>query len=200
MQQDTDAIIALVEDNNDSYSHGERLHVYIKQLMQDHELSWQEISAIAVSAGPGSYTGLRIGVATAKGLAYAKNKPLIAVPTLASLASQAPVDRTVIACLDARRMEVYAGVFIDGNRVKDDQPHIWSVDSRSYLGENAERPLYWIGTGIKKASEIVDLQEEEYHTCLPSAAFMCALACSAFRENNFVDLAYFEPNYLKGLK
>ncbi|MEP6109718.1 tRNA (adenosine(37)-N6)-threonylcarbamoyltransferase complex dimerization subunit type 1 TsaB, partial [Nonlabens ulvanivorans] len=101
-----------IEDNSSSYSHGERLHVFIDDLLKRNNLTVQDLDAIAVSEGPGSYTGLRIGVASVKGMCYALDIPMIAINTLESLSLQntLPSDYT-IAMLDARRMEVYASVY-----------------------------------------------------------------------------------------
>ena len=105
-------LIALKEDYSDKYSHAERLHVFIQELMVENNIDKGNLDAIAVSKGPGSYTGLRIGVSAAKGLCYALDIPLIAVSTLQSLAAQVKENHGfVIPMLDARRMEVYSAIF-----------------------------------------------------------------------------------------
>ena len=109
---DSGKIIAFKELNNGNYSHAEVLHPFIENILKDGNISKSEINAIAVSKGPGSYTGLRIGVSAAKGLAFALNAPLISIDTLTSLSFAASIDCGVIVpMLDARRMEVYAAVF-----------------------------------------------------------------------------------------
>jgi len=104
--------VVLKEDNDKSYSHAERLHVYIDEALKEAGIKSADLSAIAISKGPGSYTGLRIGVSAAKGLCFALDKPLIAVPTLEALAHQVELeDGIVISMLDARRMEVYSAIY-----------------------------------------------------------------------------------------
>ncbi len=100
-------LLALREDPSPEYTHGELLHVFMDEAMQQAGLAWSELDAVSVSKGPGSYTGLRIGVAAAKGLCFALDLPLIAVPTLESMAAQVQIgDGVLIPMLDARRMEV----------------------------------------------------------------------------------------------
>ena len=104
--------LVLKEDNSDGYSHAETLHVYINNVFEEAKILAKDIDAVAVSKGPGSYTGLRIGVSSAKGLCYALDKPLISVSTLESLAHQVKINEgIIISMLDARRMEVYSAVF-----------------------------------------------------------------------------------------
>ena len=103
-------VIGLKEDNSLEYSHAERLHIHIDEVLKTAQISKNQLNAIAISKGPGSYTGLRIGVSAAKGLCFALNIPLISVPTLEALAHQIENPKgTIVAMLDARRMEVYSG-------------------------------------------------------------------------------------------
>ena len=105
--------MCLKEDNSLNYSHAERLHVYIDEVLSEGKISRAELSAVAVSKGPGSYTGLRIGVSAVKGLCFALDIPLISIPTLEALAHKTQIQKGyIIAMLDARRMEVYASVLI----------------------------------------------------------------------------------------
>ena len=106
------SVVGLKEDNSLNYSHAERLHVYIDAVLKAAEVAIDQLDAIAISKGPGSYTGLRIGVSAAKGLCYAMNVPLISVPTLEALAHQVEVPKgAIVAMLDARRQEVYSAMF-----------------------------------------------------------------------------------------
>ena len=125
-------IVALKEINDSGYTHAENLHVFIKEALKDASLLFSEIDAIAVSKGPGSYTGLRIGVSTAKGLCYSLDKPLISVPTLAVLAENNN-EKTdfVVSLLDARRMEVYAAIFKNGVQVRATKAEIITPTSFS---------------------------------------------------------------------
>jgi tRNA threonylcarbamoyladenosine biosynthesis protein TsaB len=191
--------IALKEDYNVKYSHAERLHTYIEGALAFAKVKKEDVSAIAVSKGPGSYTGLRIGVSAAKGLAYALDVPLISIPTLQSLALQveASKDACIISMLDARRMEVYSAIYdSQGNEVRETQAEILEADSfDSYLERGA---VYFIGSGVAKFSEICDHPNAIFITDkLPSAAQMCSLAHEKFGRNSFEDVAYFEPYYLK---
>jgi len=111
-------LLIVKEDYDKNYSHAERLHVYIDDVLKQAKVSVNDVDAIAISKGPGSYTGLRIGVSSAKGLCFALNKPLISIPTLESLAHQVTNhDGVIVSMLDARRLEVYAAIF-DSNYVQ----------------------------------------------------------------------------------
>ena len=125
------------------YSHAERLHVFIEEILKETKVKIQELHAVAVSKGPGSYTGLRIGVSTAKGLCYALGIPLIALDTLQVLAHQVSVDNGIIVpMLDARRMEVYSAVFDKNHRkIKEVQAEILTENSYSEISQT----VYFIG-------------------------------------------------------
>ncbi|MCX7551679.1 tRNA (adenosine(37)-N6)-threonylcarbamoyltransferase complex dimerization subunit type 1 TsaB [Xanthomarina sp. F2636L] len=189
---------ALLEDNSKDYSHAERLHVYIEKLLAENNLTPNQLDAIAVSKGPGSYTGLRIGVSAAKGLCFALNKPLISVSTLAALAHQVDIkEGIIIPMLDARRMEVYSAVFDETyNEVRLVEAQILEADSfANYLEEG---PVYFIGNGVEKSKTIIQHPNAHFiDSKLPSANEMSAIAYSKYKNNNFEDVAYFEPYYLK---
>lgn len=181
----------------EGYSHAERLHVFIEDCVKEAGISYKDLAAIAVSQGPGSYTGLRIGVSAAKGLCYALGIPLIAVDTLKALAAQVKVTSGVIVpMLDARRMEVYSAVF-DSNleSLRAIQAEIITEDSFQELVGN----VYFVGDCAAKCKEVltktnfVFLEDVVY----PSAKEMSAFSYEKFLNNDFVDLAYFEPYYLK---
>ncbi len=181
----------------EGYSHAERLHVFIEDCVKEAGISYKDLAAIAVSQGPGSYTGLRIGVSAAKGLCYALGIPLIAVDTLKALAAQVKVTSGVIVpMLDARRMEVYSAVF-DSNleSLRAIQAEIITEDSFQELEGN----VYFVGDCAAKCKEVltktnfVFLEDVVY----PSAKEMSAFSYEKFLNNDFVDLAYFEPYYLK---
>jgi len=123
--------IVLKEDYDKNYSHAERLHVYIDEVLKEAGISANDLSAIAVSKGPGSYTGLRIGVSAAKGLCFALDKPLISISTLEALAHQVTCQEGVIvAMLDARRMEVYSAVFDSNhNKIRETEAQILNEQS-----------------------------------------------------------------------
>ena len=181
----------------EGYSHAEKLHVFIEEIIKESQLNIKDLTAVAVSKGPGSYTGLRIGVSTAKGLCYALGIPLISVDTLAVLAGAVTQnDGWIIPMIDARRMEVYSAVF-DQNRqkIKAVKAEILTEDSYSDVTET----IYIVGDCQEKCqtvltkSNFVFLSEHKF----PSAKAMSALSFAKFEQKDFEDVAYFEPFYLK---
>lgn len=192
-------VVAIKEDYDIKYSHAERLHRYIEEVLAFAKADKSQLSAVAVSKGPGSYTGLRIGVSAAKGLCYALDIPLISVPTLDSLSRQAKLVEGdyIVSMLDARRMEVYSAIY--GNRydqLRETEAQILVPDSfSSYLDKGK---VQFIGNGVEKFKEIcahpnaIFIEEK-----LPSAAQLCELANKKFDAGDFEDVAYFEPYYLK---
>ncbi len=190
-------IILCKEIAEEGYSHAERLHVFIEEIIQEAGIAFQDLTAIAVSQGPGSYTGLRIGVSAAKGLCYALNIPLIAVDTLQVLASQASISEgVIIPMLDARRMEVYSAIF-NPNLVKQREIQAEVITEASF--ETISEPVYFVGDCAEKCQSVlvkpnfVFLPEIKY----PSAKEMSTLSFAKFQQSDFVDVAYFEPYYLK---
>ncbi len=181
----------------EGYSHAERLHVFIEEIIIETGISFQDLTAIAVSQGPGSYTGLRIGVSAAKGLCFALDIPLIAVDTLQVLASQAKVSNGfIIPMLDARRMEVYSAIF-NPNFEKQRAVEAEIITENSF--ENLQETLYFVGDCATKCKPVLTkenfifLEEIKY----PSAKEMSFLSFEKYKNNDFVDVAYFEPYYLK---
>jgi tRNA threonylcarbamoyladenosine biosynthesis protein TsaB len=179
------------------YSHAERLHVFIEASLKEVGIVYKDLSAIAVSQGPGSYTGLRIGVSAAKGLCFALGLPLIAVDTLKVLASQATISGgLIVPMIDARRMEVYSSIFTaDFERVRNVEAEIISENSF----ENFEETLYFVGDCAEKCEAVltkenfVFLKKIQY----PSANEMSVLSFEKYKIGETVDVAYFEPFYLK---
>tara|TARA_B100000768_G_scaffold79674_1_gene75796 strand:+ start:4898 stop:5566 length:669 start_codon:yes stop_codon:yes gene_type:complete len=194
-------VISIREKNNEKYSHSTKLHTFIKHVLNESNVSLQELSAIAVSKGPGSYTGLRIGVAAAKGLCYALDIPLISIPTLLVLAKQIKFKKEglIIPVLDARRNEVYSGVYDTSyNKMRKVMPEIINEDSFGELASNNK--LYFIGNGQEKCNRLIknnpNLIFSSYST-FPSANEMASLSFEQFNDSKFEDIAYFEPDYLK---
>ncbi|MGB7786950.1 MAG: tRNA (adenosine(37)-N6)-threonylcarbamoyltransferase complex dimerization subunit type 1 TsaB [Salinimicrobium sp.] len=192
-------LLALKEDNGKNYSHAERLHLYIEEILKENGLKASQLEAVAVSKGPGSYTGLRIGVSAAKGLCFSLNIPLISVPTLTSLAGQVEEEESdyIIPLLDARRMEVYtAGFTAAKNAIFDTRAEILEENSFSeYLEKGI---VSFIGNGAEKFSKICDHKNARFITeALPSAKEMIGLAEEKSQKGLFEDVAYFEPYYLK---
>lgn len=191
-------LLAVKEDYDSSYSHAERLHIFIKEILAENHLTLTDLDAIAVSKGPGSYTGLRIGVSAAKGLCFSVELPLISVPTLTSLAMQVEEEEgLVIPMMDARRMEVYTAVFDnDKNQIEATSAKILDAESyKEYLDENL---VYFIGSGVEKFQKICQHPNARFiENKLPSAAQMIGLATTKYKKSDFEDVAYFEPYYLK---
>lgn len=191
-------LIGLKEDNSLQYSHAERLHIYIDEVLKSANVSKSQLTAIGISKGPGSYTGLRIGVSTAKGLCYALNIPLISAPTLQSLALQVSNPQgPIVAMLDARRSEVYSAIFDDSyNEIRQTLAEIITLNSYDELLKLS--PVYFIGSGVTKSQELISHPNTKFiKNKLPSASQMCNLTHSKFIANDFEDVAYFEPYYLK---
>ncbi len=181
----------------EGYSHAERLHVFIEDIIKEAGIRLQDLSAVAVSQGPGSYTGLRIGVSTAKGLCYALGIPLIAVDTLRVLASQVTVSSgLIIPMIDARRMEVYSAVF-NQNLEKKREVCAEIITENSF--EDLQETVYFVGDCAEKCKPVltkknyVFLEDIKY----PSAKEMSVLSYQKFKISDTVDVAYFEPYYLK---
>lgn len=181
----------------EGYSHAERLHVFIEEIIQEAGISFKDLVAIAVTQGPGSYTGLRIGVSAAKGLCYALDIPLIAIDTLQVLAMQTNISSgLIVPMIDARRMEVYSTIFSSSfSKVREVKAEIITENSFEDLHET----LYFVGDCAAKCKVVLT---NENHIFLddikyPSAKEMSKLSYEKFEANDFEDLAYFEPNYLK---
>ncbi len=190
--------IVLKEDYDKSYSHAERLHVYIDAVLKEAKISQNDIDAIAVSKGPGSYTGLRIGVSAAKGLCFALEKPLISVATLEALARQVKSDNGIIvSMLDARRMEVYSAIYDSNyNQIRETRAQI--LDEKSFEDYLEKGKVYFIGNGVEKTKTLINHPNAVFiDDKLPSANDMGLLAYNKYKISDTEDVAYFEPYYLK---
>jgi len=190
--------LVLKEDKDSGYSHAEKLHVYINDLFKEANINPKEIDAVAVSKGPGSYTGLRIGVSAAKGLCFALDKPLLAVSTLESLAQQVKInDGYIVPMLDARRLEVYSAVFdAKFEQFREIKAEILSEESYSDLLE--EQKVYFIGSGVEKTKTLITHPNAIFiEGQLPSANEMSQLSENKYKKSDIEDVAYFEPFYLK---
>lgn len=182
--------------------HAGSLTLFIQEVMSEAGLEFSSLDAVAVSKGPGSYTGLRIGVSTAKGLCYALDVPLIAIDTLqmmsAGFLSHYPqYEGLICPMIDARRMEVFTAVFDAGlNAVRPVEAKI--IDGGSYQDLLADQRISFIGDGAGKCEDTLKHQNAVFETLnFNSARHMGKLADEAFQKADFVDVAYFEPFYLK---
>ena len=193
--------LALLKENNaESYSHSEQLHVFIQELMSELGWSFSQLDAVAISKGPGSYTGLRIGVSAAKGLCFSADLPLISVPTLQSMATQIVMGRNevVIPVLDARRMEVYSAVY-DAKHEEIRETRAEIIDENSFSDFQDFYKVWVVGNGAEKCQSILGYHSNfNFNTNLvPSAKEMGPLALKKFDTQDWEDVAYFEPYYLK---
>lgn len=189
-------------------THASLTAVFISEMLNETGMSIQDCSAVCVSMGPGSYTGLRVGVSTAKGLCFGGGLPLLAVGTLDTLVWQGitgeyfrnsqgdPDFRYIIPMIDARRMEVYTAVFSpDGKQVTDTEAKI--VDGSSFAEQLAEGPVLFIGDAADKCRTVITHPNAHFIQCCPKASSMLVPAMAEYKEKRFRDVAYFEPFYLK---
>ena len=189
--------VALKETNSDQYIHGESLNLFVEEVLYDAKIDIQDLNAVSISGGPGSYTGLRIGVSSVKGLCYGLGIPLICIPTLDALyflAREKYTSKSICVMLDARRMEVYSQILgNDGASLKPLSADV--LDENSYKEFD---PFVCIGDGCEKMKDLWRPRPIHFDSSLiPSAAGQIKLAYSKFLVNDFVDVADFVPLYLK---
>jgi len=191
-----------LKEENEPNIHASRLTLFIGDVIQQAGVSFRDLDAVAVSMGPGSYTGLRIGVSTAKGLCFALDKPLIAIHTLKMMANgylaQYPSENGYICpMIDARRMEVFTAVF-DHQLSETDTTHAKIIDESSFSALLSTHQMVFIGNGAEKCRAVIQHPHASFTTGnFNSAAYMSTLAYEAFMTGQFEDVAYFEPFYLK---
>ncbi len=188
-------LVAFKDSGNDQYKHGEILTLFIDELLKNAQVEMKDLTAVSVASGPGSYTGLRIGASTAKGLCYALKIPLIAIDSLSALFALLEKPATnVCSMIDARRMEVFSAIFdAEGNKIKDISADI--LDEESY---REFEPLLCIGDATNKMVDVwKDRNIQFQHEIDASAKGQVHLAFEKFKKEEFEDVAYFEPFYLK---
>ena len=191
-------------------AHASLTAVFIQEMLDERGLALSQCDAVCVSKGPGSYTGLRVGVSTAKGLCFGSKKPLLAVGTLDTLVAQAQMadqaghdvipdmiwdPKFIIPMIDARRMEVYTAVFENGRQITGTAPAI--IDENSFAEYLAQGPCLFIGDGADKCADVIKHPNARFCQCQPKASAMLEPALAALHAGNFQDVAYFEPFYLK---
>ena len=181
------------------FKHATKLHVFIDEILREANISPSQLDAIAVSAGPGSFTGLRIGSVAAKGLCFALDIPLITIPTLQLLAAPHVQNAKVVALLDARRDEVYTATFdVGGKELSQTQAHILTETSFSDI---AREPICFVGTGAEKAQNILPENTNwQFFSTYPIATAMLHLATVAFEKKEFTDSTAFAPTYIKPVR
>ena len=200
-----DGAVTSYRESSAPKAHASLTAVFIQEMLQEHGLTLADCKAICVSKGPGSYTGLRVGVSTAKGLCFGSGKPLLAVGTLDTLVAQAedPEEyRYIIPMIDARRMEVYTAVFEiagqagnDARQITETAPAI--IDENSFAEYLEQGPCLFIGDGAGKCADVIKHPNAHFSQCCPKASAMLEPAMTAYKEKRFEDVAYFEPFYLK---
>ena len=203
---DSAGVLSLKE-SNDLKSHASLLTLFIGDIFKETGVSASDLEAVAVSKGPGSYTGLRIGVSVAKGIAYAASIPLIGIDTTLSMfmgmaekiKKEGRLDTDTLFCpmLDARRMEVYSALYDNsGTRIKDISAEIITGDSFMSLPES--KRIIFFGDGASKCRDIIKRADSEFvNDFVMSASHMHIPAYRALESKQFEDVAYFEPFYLK---
>jgi tRNA threonylcarbamoyladenosine biosynthesis protein TsaB len=191
-------LLAKKEEGGD-YSHSEKLTVFIQEVLSDASLTLKDVDAIAVSKGPGSYTGLRIGVSVAKGLCYSLDKPLIAVDTLQAMAKNPSLSGDLFCpMIDARRMEVYTALYNNENKIVEPIT-AKIIDEDSFSDVLQSNKVLFFGDGSAKCQEALGGNSNAIFSekGLPSAQYINEIAVDKFEKEEFEDVAYFEPYYLK---
>jgi tRNA threonylcarbamoyladenosine biosynthesis protein TsaB len=198
-------LISLCEEVSPDFKHSENLHLFVQWALEGAELELEDIHAVSVGKGPGSYTGLRIGTAAAKGFCFGKDIPLISVNSLYLLAFSffnSEYDY-IIPVMDARRMEVYTAVFNRRGKIEEKtRAHI--LNENSFEKYRSEKVLF-IGDAVEKTKKffketLQELPDLSFKLFYPSAKDMTAISFEKFQINNFEDTAYFDPLYLKDWK
>lgn len=194
-----------VKQINERNIHAEVITLFIDELLKNAGIGYNQLDAVAVSSGPGSYTGLRIGVSTAKGLCFALDKPLIAVETLEAMADGVVKelrltgsDTLLCPMIDARRMEVYTAIFYtNGQRVKPTMAEI--IDGNSFSDLLIDHKILFFGDGAPKCQAVLgsNPNAQFVNEISNSAAYLTKKANEKFSAGDFEDVAYFEPFYLK---
>ena len=196
-----DQLIQLVELDSDGLAHSEKLHLFIEECLEKAKITTSNLSAVSVSKGPGSYTGLRIGVSAAKGLCYGLNIPLIAVETLTAMAHSVALnvesDAVLIPMIDARRVEVFCSIHQSGETTKPVHSRILDEEPFDEISSNK---VYYFGDGAEKAQEYLNASWTYLSKPKTTAKNLIPLTWEKFQNEDFEDVAYFEPSYHKEFK
>tara|TARA_B100001540_G_scaffold308448_1_gene323154 strand:+ start:1519 stop:2193 length:675 start_codon:yes stop_codon:yes gene_type:complete len=192
-------LLSIKQENAINYSHSEQLTVFIEDVLKTAKISKEELNAVAIGRGPGSYTGLRIGTSTAKGLCYALDIPLISIPTLQAMAfglSKQYNSDLFCPMIDARRMEVFAALYDQNNNtIREVRADI--LENETYQ-EYLNKKIVFFGDGAAKYKNVLKHTNAIFiDEFLVSAEYIGYLAYNRFVSNKFEDVAYFEPFYLK---
>ena len=196
---DGEKILCVCEEVSENYKQSESLHTFVEWALEGAELTMKDIEAVSLGKGPGSYTGLRIGAASAKGFCYGLKIPLVAVNSMESMIQPFLGQNydLIISLVDARRMEVYTAVY-DGNTGKELIPTEAKVLDETSFQEFKDKKVLFLGDGAAKAKDILDLPNAEFKTGIyPSAQYLVKKTLEKIQNKDFEDIAYFEPFYLK---
>ena len=194
--------IIAIRENGDGQQHATLITTFVDEVMKESELNYEELDAVVVSAGPGSYTGLRIGVSAAKGICFGAQLPLMAVDSLQALATGFFEEKkhtgNVGAVFDARRDEIYFGIWNEKSETLVSSRAAILNDEFLSIINSIALPITFIGNGAEKVKVFLSNEKHEYHSQYKSsAAHLHSAAIKKFNEKDFVDVAYFEPNYIK---
>lgn len=192
-------LLCLCEEASENYKQSESLHSFVEWALEGAEISLNELDAVSLGMGPGSYTGLRIGASAAKGFCFSLDIPLIAVNSLDLLAAKHTGQGfdLIIPAVDARRMEIYAKI-CDGATGKEISETKNIILNEESFAEYKDRKIIFTGDGAAKMKEILHLPLAEFDDkSFPSAKYLASLATKKYLANDFEDVAYFEPFYLK---
>ncbi|RMZ60789.1 tRNA (adenosine(37)-N6)-threonylcarbamoyltransferase complex dimerization subunit type 1 TsaB [Chryseobacterium nematophagum] len=196
---DNEKLLCLCEETSENYKQSESLHTFVEWALEGAEISLKEIQAISLGKGPGSYTGLRIGAASAKGFCYGLKIPLIAVNSLESMIEPFLGQNYdyIIPLIDARRMEVYTAIY-DGNTGEEKVGTEAKILDDTTFQEYRDKKVVFIGDGAKKAKEVLQLPNADFNeNIFPSSKYLIKKTLEKINKKEFEDVAYFEPFYLK---
>lgn len=196
---DDEKLLCVCEEASENYKQSESLHSFVEWALEGAEISLKDLDAISLGMGPGSYTGLRIGAASAKGFCFGLNIPLVAVNSLKSMIEPFLGKNydLIIPMVDARRMEVYTALY-DGNTGNELNPTEAKVLDETSFQEFKDKKVIFVGDGAKKAKEILQLPNADFNEDLyPSAQYLVKKTLEKINTKDFEDIAYFEPFYLK---
>lgn len=196
---DNENLLCAAEEVSENYKQSESLHTFVEWALEGAEITLKEIDAVCLGKGPGSYTGLRIGAASAKGFCYGLKIPLIAVNSLESMKEPFLGKNydLIIPLVDARRMEVYTAVY-DGISGEELSPTEAKVLDETSFQEFKDKKVVFVGDGAKKAKEILKLDNADFKEDIyPSAKYLIKKTLEKIKNEDFEDIAYFEPFYLK---
>lgn len=196
---DNEKLLCLCEEVSENYKQSESLHTYVEWALEGAGISLKDIEAVSLGKGPGSYTGLRIGAASAKGFCYGLKVPFIAINSLESMIEPflGQNYEFIVPLIDARRMEVYTAVY-DGSTGKEiSATEAKILDETSFL-EFRDKKVVFVGDGAKKAKDILNLPDADFREDIyPSSQYLIKKTLEKIENKEFEDMAYFEPFYLK---